>query len=321
MTKIDTNAINSRIQLLRQEYAGDRGKSKFAQEIGISSSTYSYYEKGRVPPIDILLKISQITGVDLYWILTGTEHRDPRLSTKAGNEPLFAKINYLLSQREYLAASVEAFIDLLYEKESLEQGRDMPVQADSERPGWIPVLGRTAAGVVAFWDQQLADQKELMITELDDLVSKHIGKDITAFNDGTLAIDLQSRSLLEKVKNSAVNIIQVNCGTTDEPVEFVQSQELYDIYRDSFALRVDGDSMSPRINDGDIVILSPSVTAGEGKTAVIKLKNQIGVTCKIIRTEDRGVHLIAANEKYDTKVVPKDDVVWALAVLCHIKSK
>jgi hypothetical protein len=30
------------------------------------------------------------------------------------------------------------------------------------------------------------------------------------------------------------------------------------------------------------------------------------------------VHLIPINERYEPKVVPKNDLLWALAVLCHI---
>ena len=63
--------------------------------------------------------------------------------------------------------------------------------------------------------------------------------------------------------------------------------------------------MSPRINDGDIVILSPSVPAVQGQIGIARIANQIGVTCKLIRTTENEVHLIPINEKYETKVVAK----------------
>ena len=64
-------AIIERIKFLRSQHAGERGKSRFARDLGISASTYNYYESARVPPIDILLKICRITGADLEWLLTG----------------------------------------------------------------------------------------------------------------------------------------------------------------------------------------------------------------------------------------------------------
>ena len=68
--------------------------------------------------------------------------------------------------------------------------------------------------------------------------------------------------------------------------------EIYDIFPDAFALQIDGDSMSPRVNDGDIVILSPSVPAAQGHLAVARLAGQIGVTCKLIRMTESDIHLI-----------------------------
>jgi len=44
------------------EYAGTRGKASFAREIGISPSTYDYYENSRVPPADVLVRISELTN-------------------------------------------------------------------------------------------------------------------------------------------------------------------------------------------------------------------------------------------------------------------
>ena len=86
-----------------------------------------------------------------------------------------------------------------------------------------------------------------------------------------------------------------------------------------YALRVKGSSMvDALINDGDIVILSPSVPAAQGHIAIIRIANQIGVTCKLIRTTQTDVHLIPINERFETKVVAKKDLLWALAVLCHV---
>ena len=90
-------------------------------------------------------------------------------------------------------------------------------------------------------------------------------------------------------------------------------------YRDAFALRVDGDSMAPRITDGDIIVVSGSVPVRDGAPAVVQLKDQIGVTCKILRRAKGKVHLIAANEAYPTTVVETNQVVWSVPVLYCIR--
>ncbi len=317
MQFFDEKAVISRVRRLREQYAGGRGKSKFAQALGISPSTYNYYENNRVPPVDILLKMCEVTGADLEWLLTGGSRE--KTFAFGSNSELLEKLDDLLTNDPGLGEAIMAFIELLCEKKAVEKGLQSRI-ASSEpgRPGWIPVLGRTAAGMVHFWDQTLLPEPKQAITELDELVKKHIGKEIVGCVDGTVSIDLQARALMGRVKRQQVNLIQVGGREQKEIVEFVQCEEIHELFPDSFALRVDGDSMSPRINDGDIVILSPSVPAAQGYIAIARVANQIGVTCKLIRTTREHVHLIPINETYETKVVGKTDLLWALAVLCHI---
>jgi len=317
MKNFGEKAIIERIGLLRRQYAGSRGKSEFARTLGISASTYNYYENNRVPPIEILLKICEVTGADLEWLLTG--HGTEKRFAFGPNSGLLQNLDDLFTNNPELTEAVLAFIELLCEKKGIEkefQSRVLP--AKPERPGWIPVLGRTAAGMVHFWDQTFLPEPKQAVTELDELVKKHIGKDIVGSVDGRVSIDLQARPLVDSIKKRQANLIQV-CGQGQEQiVEFVQCEEIHQLFPDSFALYVDGDSMSPRINDGDIVILSPSVPAAQGQISISRVANQIGVTCKLIRTTQTDVHLIPINERYETKVVAKKDLLWALAVLCHV---
>ena len=46
-------------------------KRKFADALGLPLSTYVNYEADRVPPSDVLVKVSEITGCDLNWLMTG----------------------------------------------------------------------------------------------------------------------------------------------------------------------------------------------------------------------------------------------------------
>jgi transcriptional regulator with XRE-family HTH domain len=316
MQDFNENAIIERVKLLRNQHAGPRGKSKFARALGISASTYNYYENNRVPPIEILLKMCQVTGADLEWLLTG---RTEKRTAFGPNSAILQKLDALLGENTELTGPVSAFIELLCEKKGIEKELTLKTpSARPDRPGWIPVLGRTAAGMVHFWNQTVLPEPKRAITELDELVKKHIGKAIIASADGTVSIDLQARALVDGLKKRQANLIQVSGQQADSIVEFVQCEEIFTLFPDSFALQIDGDSMSPRINDGDIVILSPSVPAAQGQIGIARLANQIGVTCKLIRSTEADVHLIPINERYETKVVPKKDLLWALAVLCHI---
>ena len=326
MKIFNEKAIIERIKRLREQHSGSRGRSKFARALGISSSTYSYYETNRVPPIEILLKIAEITGADLNWLLTGKKNlktpiSEPEKFVFRPNNSLLRKLDNLLTESPELAEPISAFIELLCEKKGVEKEfySEIP-PAKPGRPGWIPVLGRTAAGMIHFWDKEVLPQPKQAVTELDELVKKHIGKAIIASADGMVSIDLQARALVDGLKRRQANLIQVSGQEEERIVEFVQCEEIFELFPDSFALHIDGDSMSPRINDGDIVILSPSVPAAQGQIGIARVANQIGVTCKLIRSTEQAVHLIPINERYKTKVVAKKDLLWALAVLCHIST-
>jgi len=317
MKIFDEKAIIERVRLLRKQYAGSRGKSKFARALGISASTYSYYENNRVPPIEVLLRICEVTEADLGWLLTGSS-TEKRFAFGPKSQPL-ERIDNLLKNNPELTEPIMAFIELLCEKKGVEKEfRSKVLPSRPERPGWIPVLGRTAAGMVHFWDQTFLPEPKQAITELDELVRKHVGKAIIGSADGRVSIDLQARPLVDGVKRAEANLVQVSGEGQEQIVEFIQCEEIYGLFPDSFALHIDGDSMSPRINDGDIVILSPSVPAAQGQIGIARVANQIGVTCKLIRTTETDVHLIPINERYETKAVAKEDLLWALAVLCHI---
>jgi len=313
----DEKATIGRIRLLREQYAGSRGRSKFARALGISTSTYNYYESDRVPPIEVLLKMCEVTGADLDWLLTGSEAEKKFAS--GPNSTLLQRLDDLFTSTPELTEPVLAFLELLCEKKGIEKEFRLKTRpARPKRPGWIPVLGRTAAGMVHFWDQTSLPEPKQAITELDELVKKHVGRAIIGSVDRTVSIDLQARPLVDGIKRPQVNLIQVSGEEDEQIVEFVECLEVFELFPDSFALQIDGDSMSPRINDGDIVILSPSVPAAQGHIAIARLANQIGVTCKLIRSTEKEVHLIPINERCETKVVAKKDLLWALAVLCHI---
>jgi len=317
MNIIDEKAIIVRIRILREQHAGSRGKSKFARALNISPSTYSYYENNRIPPIEILLKICEVTGADLEWLLTGQSVG--KKSAFGQNSEILQRLDVLFTDNPELTEAVLAFVELLCEQKGIKGGfRSGILPSKPARPGWIPVLGRTAAGIVHFWEQTFLPEPKQAITELDELVKKHIGKEIVGSVDGKVWVDLQARPLVDGIRKQQANLIQV-CGQEQEQiVEFVQCEEIHKLFPDSFALHVDGDSMSPRINDCDVVILSPSVPAAQGQISIARVANQIGVTCKLIRTTKTDVHLIPINERYQTKVVAKKDLLWALAVLCHV---
>jgi repressor LexA len=83
----------------------------------------------------------------------------------------------------------------------------------------------------------------------------------------------------------------------------------------AFALKVKGNSMSPRIEDGDVVIVSPQQEARSGDVCVARVNGED--TLKKVKFEGNYVHLIPLNPEYDPVTVKKRDVnfIWKVVKL------
>ena len=63
-----------------------------------------------------------------------------------------------------------------------------------------------------------------------------------------------------------------------------------------FALRISGDSMSPRIMDGDIVLVHQQENANDGDIVSARVDGE--VTCKVLKKNAYGVTLVPFNAAY-----------------------
>jgi DNA-binding XRE family transcriptional regulator len=68
---LNTAAICERLKQVRIQVCGPRGQSHFAALLNLSPSTYNYYEKGRIPPVDVLDRAARVTGAPLMWLIRG----------------------------------------------------------------------------------------------------------------------------------------------------------------------------------------------------------------------------------------------------------
>jgi transcriptional regulator with XRE-family HTH domain len=311
--------ISSRIAQVRLEVAGPRGKSRFAKLLGLSPSTYDYYESTRMPPADLLVRIAKVAKVDLNWLLTGRNG--------AGGVPLdhpvLQRAAAMLAEKPDAAAPLAAFVELLaaslqFPSEEPSEPVDNPPapmpaedraisQADP-RVSWIPILGRSAAGLPQFWSDQ---DQAAGVTRLDELIQRNAANPLRQVRTATAATETDQ---------SVVEVITLNEPDGSDVVSFIAAEGIKSVYADAFALRIDGDSMRPDIRHGDLVILSPSVPAIDGKAAVIQLDAQIGVTCKLFRRDGSTIHLVPINDELPPQTFPTADLVWAFRVLARVRS-
>lgn len=77
---------------------------------------------------------------------------------------------------------------------------------------------------------------------------------------------------------------------------------------DLFALKVKGDSMSPRFQEGDTVIVKRQPYAETGEVAVV-LINGDEATIKVFKRNPNCIILQPLNSKYDNLVFTNDDII------------
>ena len=347
MEKKDTLEICQRVAQLRAKVAGARGKSNFAKMLGISPSTYDYYESVRVPPATTLVKIAEFAKVDLRWLLTGEGDAEPDMLF---GHPAVRRAAQILDRFPDASNPLSAFLDLLeaalemqHKKKNAWKKADIPDFTDRKvcaqnfeqtpepvviptgkledaskyilgnfksnpTAGWIPVLGRSAAGVPHFW----ADSEDTAgLTDLGDLISRHV----------SMISDLDIHpARFEGKSDEKVEIISLPRPLDDRGlVEFVNAPRAKKAAPGVFAVRIDGDSMSPEIKHGDLVLLSIDSPAEIGEPAVVQLDNAIGVTCKLYHPKGNQLHLVPINEACPPISVSQSKLKWALKVIGCIR--
>ncbi len=306
--------VIARLKQLRLESYGGRGLGQFARELGISPATYRRYEELKTAPVELLAKAAQLSGVQLAWLITGRKTEgSAQQKVPADRQALLERIERLARRNPASLRAIQKFMDLL-EQQAEREGTGPPDPDD--RNGWLPVLGRSAAGVVFFWNDLPDSAGKKPAERLSELIDAYLRAQTAGQWPASIEpTDAQSA----EPSTDSVSLIQVNVPSDAQVAEFLNCPAVRRRYPDAFALRIDGESMTPQLIHGDLVIVSPSQPALQGKPAVVQLREQIGVTCKLYRQEANKVHLIPTNSQYEPQSFELSEVLWALRVLFRIR--
>ena len=125
-------------------------------------------------------------------------------------------------------------------------------------------------------------------------------------------VDLVSLPLLSSVPGGAPSLM----FHPDYVEKYITVDDIKDA--NAFALEVKGNSMAPRIEDGDIIVVSPKLESRTGDICVVRVNDED--TVKRVKIEDQFLHLIPLNPEYEPMVVKKKDVTFAWRVVKVIKS-
>lgn len=152
-----------------------------------------------------------------------------------------------------------------------------------------------------------------------------IEKSSDSYNDIVERTSMAKNKLFEEIGDQETKIIKlfdlpVSAGTGnwlgDENISYEEIQTSN--RRADFALRISGDSMSPEINDGDVVLVKNEQAILSGRTGVFTYKNR-AYCKKLLKT--KAIYLLSNNKKYKTIKIEDIDQFYVNGLVVDILPK
>ena len=122
--------------------------------------------------------------------------------------------------------------------------------------------------------------------------------------------------LYEKKSKGAIKIPVLGCVAAGIPIEAITDILDYEeidpsMIKDGseyFALQIKGNSMEPKISNGDVVIVRKQEDCDSGQIAIVCV-NGNEATCKKIIKQESGIMLVPLNSSYETVFYSNNDII------------
>lgn len=305
-------SICKRLEGLREDLFGSRGKSEMARKLGIRPSTYDRYERDRIPPADLLVTIAEVCDVTLDWLLTGEEPKRPQRVGDPELESLTHQFRDALIRHADFRPVASQFLHWL---RSQAEGEQATAAIGGTLKSAIPILGAlpdsssnlasgSAEGLLARRARALETNSNAAFATATEPVG------IDVLNDNTedhLADDNIVRG----------SLLTHESGATPWGIE---SNELTSSHPDAVAWLIDDHSMEPLFHQGDYVVISPTHEAESGQPCVACMRQSRQLSCRVFHPDDNSVLLVPANSRIDATRIPANDLEAAYRVLAVVRA-
>jgi hypothetical protein len=297
------HAVCQRIRELRRRHFGARGAELFAQRLGVPLGEYRSFERNAIPPGEVLVRMCELTGEDLQWLLTGVAGRGTIVisGTRGRHQELIGRLAHLLDDHPELAAPVEAFVELLHQGERARTespaalpaprpGYPIPLYEPTEVPLQVPLLPLTSGGPL----------------ERTRFSEAHMAEPI--------AIALAEPSL--RYEGDALHQAQlITIAESGSPRHILQSGDLTAYFAQAFGMWIRDDTMAPMFQPGDAVVVAPDTGPRVGRPALLRVADEPAARCRIwLGGDDQVVHLGRVSDG-QTETIARPGLRWTLEVL------
>lgn len=96
-------------------------------------------------------------------------------------------------------------------------------------------------------------------------------------------------------------------SAVEDILDYEEVPQSWESQGEFFGLRIKGDSMEPRMESGDVVIVRQQSDANSGDTVIV-LVNGDDATCKRLQKTDNGIMLVSTNPKYPPMFYSTEDI-------------
>lgn len=103
-------------------------------------------------------------------------------------------------------------------------------------------------------------------------------------------------------------------SAVEDILDYEEVPQSWENQGEFFALKIKGDSMEPRMESGDVVIVKQQSDANSGDTVIV-LVNGDDATCKKLQKTDNGIMLVSTNPKYPPMFYSNDEIVTKPVVI------
>lgn len=181
----------------------------------------------------------------------------------------------------------------------LKQGLSQDFIADKLGYKSYTTIQKWESGVSEPPVKKLRELASIFNIDMDDLASKDLKNENN--NDSE-----------QKRLGKTINVLgRVAAGIPINAItEIIDTEEISEDMAktgDFFALQIKGDSMEPRIYDGDVVIVRQQEDADSGDI-VIAMVNGYDATCKRLVKYATSIALVSLNSKYEPMMFTMDEV-------------
>ena len=103
-------------------------------------------------------------------------------------------------------------------------------------------------------------------------------------------------------------------SAVEDILDYEEVPQSWENQGEFFGLRIKGDSMEPRMESGDVVIVKQQSDANSGDTVIV-LVNGDDATCKRLQKTDNGIMLVSTNPNYLPMFFTNEEIVTKPVVI------